>query len=296
MKIIITYIFILFSTTIFSQISAVVVDSTNNKGIAYINIWIENDHIGATSNKKGEFTITPKKTSKIIVFSGIGYETKKIKVENLTTKIKLNPIITELAEVELYAKKETKELHIDTFNKSKYHSYYSTYGIATKYFMYQKKYNETPILKTFRILTKSKVKDATFNIRLYTKGNNGNPDKYLHDKNILVTAKKGKNYTDVDVSKLNIKFPKEGFFIAIEWLIIDSNKNEYTYTMSGSKKKYKGINYNPSIGMLPSNALNFNILSKGEWHEFNRKNDESFPFKKYRNKYNQLAIELVLTN
>lgn len=99
----------------------------------------------------------------------------------------------------------------------------------------------------------------------------------------------------MNISNLNIEFPKEGFFIAIEWLIIESNKHEYSYKMQGSEKKITGISYEPAIGIIPAETdENSWILKKGKWRKMH-KNNSAFS-KRYKDKYNLLAIELTLTN
>jgi len=294
----ITYLLVLFITTVFSQTKGIVIDNTTNRGIPYINIWIENENIGATSNEKGEFILKANETSKIVIFSGIGYETKRLEIKDLTEKVLLKPIVTELEEVEVYTKKGTKELSIDKFKKRKLNSSFATNGtpwMVAKYFPYKKEYEDIPFFKTFKVLTGSRIKNTKFNIRLYTKSEDGKPDEYLYDKNIFATAKKGRKYTEIDVSKLNIQFPKGGFFIVMEWLIIESNKYEYTYTMKGSKKKYKGVSYEPTFGTIPvDNPDNSWIFRKGKWEKVWKNHNKKLKF--YKGKYNQIAIELILSN
>ena len=73
------------------------------------------------------------------------------------------------------------------------------------------------------------------------------------------------------------------------------NKYEFNYTIKGSKKKHLGIHYDPKVGLIPS-VVNKNgwIFIQGKWRKVWKNNDKSM--RKYRNKYNQLAIELTLTN
>jgi hypothetical protein len=65
--------------------------------------------------------------------------------------------------------------------------------------------------------------------------------------------------------------------------------------MEGSKKKLKGTSYEPAVGTIPAetdeNSWRFN---QGKWRKVWKNNNETM--KKYRNKYNLLAIELTLTN
>jgi hypothetical protein len=54
-----------------SQISGTVVDE-KNQAIAYVNIWVENENIGTTSNQKGEFFINST-IEKVLTFSAVGF-------------------------------------------------------------------------------------------------------------------------------------------------------------------------------------------------------------------------------
>ena len=108
----------------------------------------------------------------------------------------------------------------------------------------------------------------------------------------MATARKGKNITEVDISQLNIQFPQNGFFVAFEWLIIEANKYEFSYTRQGSREKYKGLNYEPAVATIKGNRQkNAWIYMKGNWRKW-----EGNPLQEDDNRYRFLAIELTLTN
>lgn len=291
-------ILILISNLCFSQLKSVIIDSETKEKIPYVNIWVENENIGTTSNEKGEFEIQVD-SQKIILFSAIGFQTKKVSSDSIKNILELKPVITELDEIVINSKKLSQELTIGQFKKSKINSYFGCGiypWISAKFFERKEEYEKAPYLKKFRILTNSDVKNSKFNIRLYGVNEKGEPDNYIYNENIIGIAKKGKKITEIDVSKLNIKFPEKGFFLAIEWLIIEENKYEYKYTMKGSRKKLKSISYEPAIGIVPTetnkNSWRFN---KGKWIKASCKNKNE-SMKRYRNKYSLLAIELTLTN
>ena len=127
MKKLLAITLLLISNLCFSQLKSVIINSETKEKIPYVNIWVENENIGTTSNEKGGFILEIDST-KIILFSAIGFETKKI-----------------------------------------------------------------------RILTKSDVKDSKFNIRLYGVSENGEPENYIFDQNIIGIAKKGKKTTENDI-------------------------------------------------------------------------------------------------
>ncbi|QMU62967.1 MAG: carboxypeptidase-like regulatory domain-containing protein [Flavobacteriaceae bacterium] len=290
-------VFLLISNLCFCQLKSVIIDGETKEKIPYVNIWIENENVGTTSNENGKFELTVG-ASKIIIFSAIGFETKRIISDSVQSIVKLNPVITQLNEVVIKSNKPNQILTIGGFKKSKINHYFAcgtTLWISARYFEFKENYKETSFLETIKILTKSKTKDSKFNIRLYGANENGEPENYIYDKNIIVIAKKGKNLTEINISELNIEFPKNGFFIAFEWLLVENNKYEFNYTVKGSKKKHIGIQYAPKIGLVSSKTnKNSWIFSQGKWMKTWKNNNDNS--KKYRNKYNLIAMELTLTN
>jgi hypothetical protein len=296
MKKLLAITILLISNICFGQLKSVIIDSETKEKIPYVNIWVENEKIGTTSNENGEFELEIDNT-KIILFSAIGFETKKISSDLIKKTLELKPITTELDGVIINSKKSTQELIIGEFKKPKINHYFGCGikpWIIARFFKYNDKYSNTPFLKKIRILTNSDVKDSKFNIRLYSVNENGEPENYIYDQNIVGIAKKGKKTTEIDISALNIEFPDNGFFIAIEWLIIENNKYEYKYTIEGSRKKLEGISYEPAIGTVPAetdkNSWRYN---QGKWRKVWKNVGTS---KKYKDKYSLIAIELTLTN
>jgi len=296
MKNYILIVLILFSNLAFCQIKAVIINSETEEKIPFVNIWVENENIGTTSNEKGEFYLNADNT-KTIIFSAIGFENLKISSDLIISFIKLKPKTTQLSEIIIKAKKHTKELIIGKFKKSKINYYFgcgTKPWITARYFKYRSDYNKTTFIKKIKLLTKSDVKNAKFNIRLYNLNDKGEPEGYIYDENIIGIAKKGKKTTEVNVSNLNIEFPKNGFFIAIEWLIVETNKHEYKYTMKGSNKKLEGISYEPAIGTIPAETdKNSWVYNKGKWQKVWKNNGK---LKRYKGKYNLIAIELTLSD
>lgn len=297
MKKLIVILFLFNAKFCFSQLKSLIIDSQTKEKIPFVNIWVENENIGTTSNLKGEFILNIDKP-KNILFSAIGFETKKVSSDSIKNIVELKPVITELEEIIINSKKNTQELIIGEFKKSKINSYFGSGTkpwIAARYYGYKDVYEKTPYLKTIRILTNSDVKDSKFNIRLYGVNKNGGPENYIYDQNIIGIAKKGKKTTEIDISKLNIKIPENGIFIAIEWLIIEKNKYEYKYTMEDSRKKLNGISYEPAIGTIPAETdENSWLFTKGKWKKIWKRIGM---IKKYKGgKYSLMAIELTLSN
>lgn len=285
---------LLISNQQFGQLKSVIIDSETKEKIPFVNIWVENESIGTTSNLNGEFELKINE-SKIIVFSAIGYETRRISSEVIKSVVKLNPIATKLDEVVITPKSQNLTLAIARFKKSKINSYFfcgTNPWMSARYFKYEGTYSKTPFLEKIRVLTNSNIKDSRFNVRLYRVSEKGSPEGYLFDKNIIGVAKKGKKITEVDLSVFNLEFPEEGFFVAIEWLIIDDNKYEYTSTGSSNDKD---VFYEPAVGTITYETdENSWIFAQGKWRKV--MNNMFGSTKNNKGSYSLTAIELTLSN
>ena len=83
------WIFLIVSQFTFSQIRGVVKDSITGEPIPFVNIWVENETIGTTSEADGTFFLEASK-QKNIVISVLGYERKTIKGSQISV-VQLKP-------------------------------------------------------------------------------------------------------------------------------------------------------------------------------------------------------------
>ncbi len=281
-------LFVFVSISVSAQIKGIVVDD-NNKPIPYVNIWVDNENIGTTTEVDGTFKITNKEENKNLVFSAIGY--KKL-ISRFKEKIVLEKEIYKLDEVVIINLKQTKELEIGNSKKIN-HSYLSGElpWIYAKYFPYNERYKETPFLKKIIVFTNSKINKATFKIHLYAMGEDGNPSGDLLNEDILVSVKSGLKENQIDVSKHKIQIPKEGICIGYEWMIIEDNKFEYEYK-DVDKIKHIYKTYSPNVICNDVEVENTYHYSGGKW----KKISSYFNDKLQKNIVIEPAINLVLTN
>ncbi|MDP5096724.1 MAG: carboxypeptidase-like regulatory domain-containing protein, partial [Flavobacterium sp.] len=243
MKYIIFIFFISFSLS--AQIRGVVKDSISGEPIPFVNIWVENETIGTTSETDGSFSLDIKE-EKLLVFSALGYEIKK--ASSKSEVILLKPKVVELKEVVIEQPKFKKEIEIGNFNKPLgFHISGDIEWSNAKFFKYETTYEQTKFVKKIKITTRSKVNNAKFKIRIFSVNKEGSPEDDLLYEDIIVTVKKGKRKNIIDISNLKLVFPEEGLFIAYEVLKIESNKYEFKYTEIESKKLIKKIYYAPDF-------------------------------------------------
>lgn len=241
------YLILLFLTcfSITAQIKGIVVDD-KNQPISYVNIWIENENIGTTSEKNGEFLIDTT-NEKFLVFSAVGFEIKKTKILD-NEKVVLETAIYALDDIVIDNRKESKELEIgDSKNTQISHLSGALPWIYAKRFNFVEEYKKTPYIKSVIVFTKSKIKNAKFKLRIFKVNENGFPGVGLLDEDLIVNVKSGFKKNVIDLTKYHLSFPKDGIFIAYEWMIIDENKYIYEFTTKESLTKKSSINYAPAV-------------------------------------------------
>lgn len=70
-------IVLLISASLCAQMSGIVKDSLSGKPVPYVNIWVDNESIGTTTELDGSFSLDINE-DKVLVFSALGYEKIKI--------------------------------------------------------------------------------------------------------------------------------------------------------------------------------------------------------------------------
>jgi len=299
MKKLLPLIILLISNLGFCQLKSVIIDSETKEKVPYVNIWVENENIGTTSNEIGEFSIDTS-IGKFLILSSLGYENKRIEISTISDIILLQPKLTELDEVVLSSIKKQNEIVIGKFNDSDIGYYYASLDkpeMKARFFPFDSTYYKTPYLKKLKFRIYSEIRNAKFNIRLYSIGNDGKPKNPIYEKNIIGTVKKGTNNVELDLSNLEIIFPETGFFISYEWLIIKDNAYKTTFPIKDSKKRIEKIMYEPKVGFLPSEIdENSWTYKDGNWERVESFTEESNSPQRYINKFGLLAIEMTLTN
>ncbi len=275
----------------FSQIKAVVVDKENQKKLEYVNIWVEDKNIGTSSDNNGVFELENVTKDDFIVFSAVGYQNHRIKSVFIENKVELNQIVDSLPEVFIDNLKKERKIEFGEYKKSKINSYFAcgtSPWIVAKKLDFKDEFKQTPFINNITLLTKSDIDESKFKLIIYSQNKNGLPGKPLVNENIIGKADKGKKLTKFNLSDYKIRFPKDGLFLAVEWLIIPENKFEYSFKMQDSKRKQTGISYEPAIGSIKNKKNDTWIFAKGKWRQMQNVSNKT--------EFQSLAIKLELTN
>jgi len=282
--------FITFS--IFAQIKGVVKDSLSGIPIPYVNIWVQNENIGSTSEENGTFFINVNSKGKKLIFSTLGFE-KKIITASEVLDVNLKPAAYLLNEVVISKSIGTKTVEIGKAKNEMYQAFDNGPKIDTKFFPYLSSYKKTKYLKQVTIYTDSRIEDAIIKIHFYNVDANGFPAEELLDKDFVVSVKKGTRINRFDVKEFNLKFPKNGLFIGFEKLMIEKNKTEKTVTDSNTKIPQIQKTYYPFVLYNYVEREYLYTFSGGKWNRQTNQNDSSSTGKMM---INEPVITLILSN
>lgn len=283
---------ILVGFSLSAQIKGVVKDSLTGKPISFVNIWVENENIGSTSEENGTFFINTTTNGKKLIFSTLGYEKKIIKASQVA-EVYLKPTSYSLDEVVISKSIGTKSVEIGKTKNEIYQAFDNGPKIDTKFFPYLASYKKTRYLKQVSIYTDSRIEDAIIKIHFYTVDSNGFPTEELLDKDLVVTVKKGTRTNWFDLTKLNLKFPKNGLFVGFEKLLIEKNKTEKSITDLNTNITQIQKTYYPFILYNYVEREFLYTFLGGKWNR-QANQDENGSSKKMM--INEPVITLILSN
>lgn len=282
----------LISISVSAQIKGIVKDSVSGKPIPFVNIWIENENMGSTSEENGTFSINTTEKSKNLIFSTLGFE-KKIIIATQNIEVYLKPIAYQLEEVVILKRRETKEIEIGRTKNETYQAFDNGPKIDAKFFAYFPSYKKTKHLKKVSIYTDNRIENATAKIHFYDVDSNGFPGKELLNKDFIVTVKKGTKTNTFDIKEFNLQMPQNGIFVGFEKLLIENNKIEKTIVDLNTNEPQLIKSYYPFILYNYVERAFSYTFSGGKWiRQTNQKSDDS----SYKLMIYEPVINLILTN
>lgn len=285
------FVFLLLSSiSISAQIRGVVRDSISKEPIPFVNIWIENEEIGTTSDFDGSFSINVKERNPNLVFSALGFYKRVVKA-SLAKEVFLKATVIELDEVVVLNKKDTKEIEIGKTPNPILQTFDNGPKIEAKFFPYKDAYKKTPFIKKVSIQTDCKIDESTIKIHFYAVNEDGSPGEELLNKDFLVKVKKGILRNKFDVSDFNLVIPSNGIFVAYEKLMIESNKLERQIIDPYTKREKTQKTYYP---LVLYNYVERDVLYSFYGGKWNKKVNEQNPKDKLT--IFEPAINLILTN
>lgn len=281
---------LLIGFSVFGQIKGIVVDE-NNKPISYVNISVENENAGTTSEENGQFSIFVSK-DKNLIFSALGFEKRIVKASE-SEKIILKETAISLDEVLIAKRLESKKIEIGNDKNSIFQAFDNGPRIDTKFFPYSNSYKKTKYIKKVTIETDCRIAEATIKLHFYSVNDDGSPGTELLERDFTEVVKKGINKSYFDLTAYNLRMPKKGIFVGFEKLIIEKNKSEKLETNQNTNVSQLKTTYWPFV-LYSYVERDFQyILSGGKW---NRKSGKENSGTTAKIMVYEPAINLILTN
>ncbi|MBI9069299.1 MAG: carboxypeptidase-like regulatory domain-containing protein [Salinivirgaceae bacterium] len=307
-RIIHIFAIILLSTTVYSRpikISGIIKDSENGRPVSFANVAIVEIEKGTTSDYNGIFDLEIDSTdlNSNLNISCLNYKDFKIKISKLligkSNEILLENFSYEISEIVVSTKKKKhKEIELNKLKKSEINGMLTCDNLPkmyARYFPFEPRFEKMQYIQYLNIgfrndqqKNKSKVR-----IRIFSNDyENNKPDIDILREDLIIIAKPGIN--KIDISNFNISLPKEGIFIAVEWLIVEENKYDWL-TYNQFKIKKTETKYGPILGANYHQESFTWLYWAGYWEKYEREVPMVHP-KIKAGSYFDSAISLTLSN
>lgn len=247
-----TLLFVFLSFGIYAQentISGEITNSQNGVNLEYVNIGIADRNVGTVSNVKGNFTLKLNEKVSLndtIVFSHIGFESKKMLVNQLKSSnniISLIPSENILKEVVVSFKKpKPKQFGRSAKGFGLMHfNFFTALDKTVDDYLSRERGMEFRIKKDCKVtdfnfnITSNEFKSVKFRLNFY-KVENGLPSKILIEKDIIFEVKDNKlGLFTVDLKPYDIYLDKEmgDIAVTIQWIeSVKSNDKSKFFSIS----------------------------------------------------------------
>ncbi|MGM0582282.1 MAG: carboxypeptidase-like regulatory domain-containing protein [Bacteroidota bacterium] len=260
----------------FSQIESVLIDEKTEKPIPYASIYIKKSKTGTSSDLEGKFSISLDSLDTLMI-SSVGFKTLELPFFEINDTIKMVYDFQQMSEIVVRPVREKsswfpKKTILGKVGRPLFtiNTWYGSGGNPAqiaRFFEFKHEYFYTPYIKKITFSTLGRVKESIFSVKLYQVDRNGLPGKLINSKLIIGKAKKKGHKTSVNMEDQLIRFPKEGLFVAIDYINIESNRSLKDIDNSFLYNDYK-YEYSPSIGLIDSENFEFYQYDykKGKWY------------------------------
>jgi len=218
------------------KVTIVVVDSLTREPISYASASFIETNSGTYTNDYGVLNVDS--THNFVLISHVGYYSKKLERPFGDDTIKLRPQIYSLVKIIVKpGKKKTEEIGYIHHKSDFVHNGFSGDELAV---YFPNRFDNTKSLKELSICfdINRHIKEylgidfvSVFKINFYSKKENSSePDTSLLIKELVLTSNIIKPATRIDISNYNIRLPKNGLFVSVEWVGIESEKTKELIT------------------------------------------------------------------
>ncbi len=231
-----------------AKITGRIVDDASKEPIPFASIGLKEEQTGALTNEYGFFQMAmPQKNPQdSLVVVALGYRRKSVlikpgqKVQDMI--IEVNKLAVKLENVNVVSSAKIKNLGLGSRSNTPGEGMIQ--GMPGSQYAFFVKNEKGKTLGNVRTVSfyigENGFPREPFRVRLYkADGNYNSPNTDLLTENIVVSAPKGGEWYTIDLTEYNIEAPKEGFFVAMEWIV--SGDNFYTVNFMDNYTPYGQI-------------------------------------------------------
>lgn len=247
---------------VFAQISGTVVNS-ENKPLPLTNIWVLDGSDGATTDSLGMFYISSALATDTLVFNASGHKIFREEASKTTNVILEAYEIPQPALIRL----PEKYLH-HTIGDAHFENMYFAPGnvpyMYGKYFENSTEIKDVQYIDRVIVYTKSAVAAATIKIRFLRMNEYGCPSDDLLIEPIITTVNRGNKKNVIKVLHHNVILPKNGIFVAVEWLLTENNQFRPANFVKGDQL-FEDFRYQPDVMNNKVEKTSSFRYMHGEW-------------------------------
>jgi hypothetical protein len=267
-KFIFPFLFLFISFWVNAQLSGRVIHSETRQPVPFATIHFAQNK-GMYTDEQGVFHLNDSYNQ--IIVSCVGFKTDTILVNSPHLEILLKPSVRELRPV-VISDRRIKPMRLGAPEKrkgsfsggghpdSQFAIFIPTGYLTGDYVIQQVYYLVKPGISG---KDEVKPKNSFFRLRIYA-NENGIPGKDLLNDNLIVYPELTRGWVAVDITSYSIPLPKNGIFVAMEYLP-NTPKVEWTFTNSETGKKQSRINYGHSLVWHKTEVEEMKLFWKAGW-------------------------------
>ena len=262
-----------------------VFDSKTKEQIPYVNLSFLNTLKGTSTDEEGHFYLdipTPLLEKKVHI-SSLGYNDTIVAAKDIykAKKFYLVEESFELDEVVVVQSLGNSNVlnPISSYSLTSGFSSSSTPWVLALYFPNigaQKKFvNKVTVF--FQKDKNFKRQASKFRLRIYNVDEKTKaPDQDILRKSIVLETHQDKDFVSIDLQALNIKIPKAGVYVGLEWLFVPYNWYTKTVVHPLTNKNMVEDRFAPTFGGMYNKNQNYKamVYGMGEWTDFTVKSKD----------------------
>ncbi|MGV3557586.1 carboxypeptidase-like regulatory domain-containing protein [Larkinella arboricola] len=213
-----------------TTINGRVLIQTTEQPVSYALISEPQHRFGTYADAQGRFTARIPQQVDTLLISCVGFESLLIPLTSLTdsTVFRLQPKSNVLTEVIVRGRKP-RLTTVGATRKWAPIVWGNCSGRNIEFALYVRNVNEIRgyLHRVSYLIARGGIPTAPFRVRVYA-NTEGEPGEDLLPQSVVIAARRGNIWCEVDLSRFQIRFPKEGLFIAMEWLPTDEARYRFS--------------------------------------------------------------------